>query len=40
MWVRPGGEFVMATTRRHAVHAAEPEMVVNVIRRVVLGSND
>ena len=38
-WVRPGGEFVMATTRRHGVHAAEPEMVVDVIRRVVSGPN-
>ena len=39
-WVRPGGEFVMATTPRHAVHAAEPEMVVDVIRRVLLASRD
>jgi pimeloyl-ACP methyl ester carboxylesterase len=34
-WVRPGGEFVIANTGQHLVHHFEPDLVVEVIQRVV-----
>jgi len=38
-WVREGGEFVEASTTHHFVHHDEPQVVVDMIRRITLGSN-
>jgi pimeloyl-ACP methyl ester carboxylesterase len=38
-WVREGGEYVEASTTEHFVHHHEPQVVVDVIRRITLGSN-
>ena len=38
-WVRDGGEFVEASTSQHFVHRYEPQTVVDMIRRITLGSN-
>ena len=38
--VRSGGEYINATSTQHIVQAAEPELVIDVIRRVLLISEN
>lgn len=38
-WVKEGGEYVRASTTEHFVHHQEPQLVVDLIRRITLGVN-